>query len=94
MSETIFIPVTCPTCLRTGALALSAAEVQQKLDQGEAITLRCGFDGETWNASARERGRLARLCRENSTVPPPKQYVLKVNPIDTGARSRQPGGTH
>jgi hypothetical protein len=68
MTDEIFATITCPQCLRTSAVGLSLIDLRDELDTDRPIRLRCGFDGNTWDAGARERARLAKLCREYDVV--------------------------
>jgi hypothetical protein len=81
------VPITCVKCLRTSALGLPALMVEQKIDDGSEITLQCGFDGETWDASPRERSRLARLCEENRAIPSRKHFRFNTDTVDKRARA-------
>ncbi len=72
------MPITCRTCQRTSALGLPVAGLQDRLDTGSEIALRCGFDGKTWNAGPRERARIAKLCRENKAVPRHDAFRLHI----------------
>ena len=79
MTDTVFVPITCAGCLRTSALGLATSELEQKLFAGESIELRCGFDGRTWEASPRERARVAKFYEENKAIP--RRFDLKVEPL-------------
>jgi hypothetical protein len=68
MINTVFVPVTCATCNRTSAIELSVSELKPKLDAGTDIELRCAYDDVTWNASAKERTRISKLCQENALL--------------------------
>jgi hypothetical protein len=79
MSDVIFVPITCAHCRRTSAVRLSLSELQESLNSDREIILRCGFDGNTWDAGVRERARLTKLCQENEAVV--RGNLFRRNPI-------------
>ena len=66
--EAIFVPITCSVCKRHSAVPVSRLEVKRKLQTGEPIELRCGYDDVAWDATSKERLQIMKLSMENDTV--------------------------
>jgi hypothetical protein len=64
----IFVPVICPACGRYSASVFNRPDLDQKIVADLPIRLRCGFDDETWDATASQRTMIVKMCREDDAV--------------------------
>jgi hypothetical protein len=66
--DIIFVPIACPVCKRHSASPFEKAELTRKLESGETVQVRCGYDDETWDASTHQRVVMMKLIQEDDAV--------------------------
>lgn len=66
--DAIFVPITCSVCKRHSAVSIPKLEIKRKLENGEAIVLRCAYDDVKWDATSKERLQIMKLSMEDDAV--------------------------